>query len=126
MIAIQDVPIAGETYLCATFTRGEERIRLAIELEKTASASADAFRSKAAQMKRHGWIAIFSERDFLVLRTAKRPTKEEIAASIRRASPRRTLLAVANDTAMKDALNPADYWEIDWRRTRLVLEELNK
>lgn len=115
MNCIQDVPATSAAYLSFQSIDGDRSIPVAINLGKTPKETAKAIKA---------YRGVVFDDSFHVWRFVKQPTREEIAASIRRKQMRRTLLSVQSQCVFKDDLDVSDYWGIDWKATVDILKEL--
>ena len=115
MNCIQDVPITSTAYLSFQVIDGNRSIPVAINIGKSPKETAKAVKA---------YRGVVFDDSFHVWKCVKQTTREEIAASIRRKQIRRTLLAVQSQCVFKDDLDVSDYWEIDWKATVEILNEL--
>jgi hypothetical protein len=116
MREIQDVPIGPLAVVSMKLIKDGRPCVLEIDYVD-ATSTANLVVKEFTRMSKLGYILV----EFAVLRMSNHLTSEDIAASIRRKQPRRTLLAVQSQEVFADDIDVSEYWKTDVAATRELL-----
>lgn len=127
MRCIQDVPITSTLYVDVRLVHPNgSTATLAVDWHADAATTAQDVLSEMAGWQERGFKPAFTPENFRVREMAAQPTREQIADSVRRAMPKRTLLTVQQTEVFPDDLNVSDYWRTNWSLTAALLREIER